>query len=186
MAIITNIDALSVGHYGAILADPPWPWQARSPKGEGRSAKRHYPVMQLDEIKALPVQRIAANDCVLFLWCIDSMLPQALEVIEAWGFTFKTVAFTWVKKNRASDGFFTGMGYWTRANPEMCLLATRGRPCRIARNVQQLVIAPRGRHSEKPAEVHRRIERLVAGPYLELFARRPVAGWDVWGNEVQQ
>ena len=184
MAIITSLDAAPAGHYGAILADPPWSWQARSPKGEGRSAKRHYPVMPLADIKALPVRRVAADDCAMFLWCIDSMLPQALEVIEAWGFTYKTVAFTWIKQNRASDGFFTGMGYWTRANPEMCLLATRGRPKRVAHDVQQLVIAPRGRHSEKPAEVHKRIERLVAGPYLELFARRPAEGWDVWGNEV--
>jgi len=102
MAVISNLHEVTPKQYGAILADPPWSWQARSPKGEGRSAKRHYPVMPLADIKAMPVQRIAADDCALFLWCIDSMLPQALKVIEAWGFTFKTVAFTWVKQNRAS------------------------------------------------------------------------------------
>ena len=130
------------------------------------------------------VQALAAPDCALFLWAVAPLLPGALHLIEDWGFTYKTVAFTWVKQNPAGAGFHKGMGYWTRANPEICLLATRGHPSRLARDVDQLVIAPRGRHSAKPEEVPARIERLVAGPYLELFARRERPGWTVWGNQV--
>jgi N6-adenosine-specific RNA methylase IME4 len=171
----------SRGGCGAILADPPWHWQARSPKGDGRAPP--YARMSLAEIAALPVGELAAPDCALFLWAIDPMLPQALKVIEAWGFAYKTVAFTWVKAS-ASGGYPIGCGYWTRANPEMCLLATRGHPKRLARNVPQLLVAPRRQHSRKPDEARTRIERLVGGPYLELFARERAPGWDAWGDEV--
>jgi N6-adenosine-specific RNA methylase IME4 len=140
--------------------------------------------MTLDEIKQLPVADIAAEDSVLFLWAIDTMLPQAFDVLTAWGFTYKTVAFTWTKLNLKSSGFFTGLGYWTRCNSEQCLLATRGRPKRVHRDVQQLVVAPRREHSRKPDEVRTRIERLVPGPYCELFARESVPGWCAWGNQV--
>jgi N6-adenosine-specific RNA methylase IME4 len=123
----------------------------RSPKGEGRSASNHYGVMSLDDIKALPVADLAAKDCALFLWAIDSMLPQALDVIEAWGFTYKTVGFTWAKTNLKSDGFFTGMGYWTRCNPEQCLLATRGSPKRLHKDVR-LRRSNRGRRDQTTAQ----------------------------------
>jgi N6-adenosine-specific RNA methylase IME4 len=134
--------------------------------------------MSLKEIMALPVADIAAKDSVLFIWAIDSMLPQALEVIKAWGFTYKTVGFTWAKTNAKSQGFFTGLGYWTRCNPEQCLLATRGRPKRLNRDVAQLIVAPRREHSRKPDEVRTRIE-----PFCELFARSSSPGWVTWGNE---
>lgn len=171
--------------YGVIYADPPWFWQARSPKGEDRSAKNHYPVMSLADIKALhpQIDIWAADDCVLFLWAINSMLPQALEVIDAWGFTFKTVGFTWVKTNK-NGAPFTGMGYWTRQNTESCLLATRGKPQRLAKKIPQVLLAPRGEHSAKPAEIHARIKLLVPGPYMEMFARKRAWGWDAWGNEI--
>jgi N6-adenosine-specific RNA methylase IME4 len=105
-------------------------------------------------------------------------------VIEAWGFKYKTVGFTWAKTNKKTLGFFTGLGYWTRGNPEMCLLATKGRPKRINKDVAQLIVAPRGRHSEKPL-LHGEIERLCEGPYIELFARKKTRDhWDFWGNEV--
>lgn len=168
--------------YGAIYADPPWHWRAHSDRGTGRGAVSHYDLMDLDAIKALEIP--AADDCALFLWAINSMLPQALEVVDAWGFTFKTVAFTWVKTNTKSDGYFTGMGYWTRCNPEQCLLATRGRPKRLNRDVRQLMFAPRREHSRKPDEIRTSIERLVPGPYLELFARESAPGWDVWGDQA--
>ena len=96
----------------------------------------------------------------------------------------KTVAFYWVKQNTKSDGFFTGLGYWTRANPEQCLLATRGKPRRVNKDVRKLVVAPRREHSRKPEEVRAQIERLVAGPYLELFARDTKRGWDCWGDQA--
>jgi MT-A70 len=115
------------GRYGVILADPPWHFAVRSPRGEGRSASQHYSTMSLDQIRLMPVASWAAPDCCLFLWCIDPMLPQALDTMAEWGFTFKTVAFHWTKTN-ADGSPFCGMGFWTRANPELCLLGTRGSP----------------------------------------------------------
>ena len=172
-------------HYRVIYADPPWSFATYSRKGKGRSAEAHYDCMGLDEIKVTPVADWAAGDCALFLWATDPLLPRALEVIAAWGFIYKTVAFTWVKTTKDGTGFPIGCGFWTRANPELCLLATRGRPQRISRSVRQLILAPRRAHSRKPDEVYERIESLVPGPYLELFARRRRLGWESWGQEVE-
>jgi N6-adenosine-specific RNA methylase IME4 len=170
--------------FGVIYADPPWSFEVYSGKGKQRSADRHYGTQSLEEIKNLPVEQLAADDCALFMWAVMPELPGALAVLKAWGFTYKTVGFTWVKQNRSGAGLFWGMGYWTRANAELCLLATRGSPKRQAMDVHQIVMSPVGEHSRKPEEVSARIERLVPGPYLELFARRPMNGWTVWGNEI--
>ena len=141
--------------------------------------------MGIDELCALPVETLAAKDCLLFLWATFPMLPEALRLIQAWGFTFKTVAFVWIKQCRKSEGLFTGMGYWTRANAEICLLATRGCPKRAARDVKQVILSHVERHSQKPEEARRRIEALMGDvPRIELFARASPPGWDVWGNEV--
>jgi N6-adenosine-specific RNA methylase IME4 len=141
--------------------------------------------MSLAEICALPVAGIAATDSALFLWATYPNLPEAFEVIKAWGYTYKTVAFTWVKRCKKSPGFFVGLGHWTRANAELCLLATRGRPKRLSRSVRQIIDAPIGRHSAKPAEARTRIVELLGDlPRIELFARERVDGWDCWGNEV--
>lgn len=184
---------LPQGPFGAILADPPWLFSTWSAKGKGRSpdgaakggeGARHYGTMTLGQIVDMPVDEVAAKDCALFLWAIDSMLPEALRVGTAWGFTFKTVAFTWAKTDGARERFHMGMGYWTRGNPEQCLLFTRGKPKRLSASVRQLVVAPRREHSRKPDVVRNRIESLVAGPYLELFARSAAPGWEAWGNEV--
>lgn len=171
--------------YGAILADPPWDFKVRSSKGEGRSASQHYKIMKLADIKAIPVADMAAPDCCLFLWTTDPHLPQALEVMAAWGFTFKTVAFYWAKTNR-NGSFFKGMGYWTRANVEQVLLGTRGHPKRLAKNVERLIVAPRREHSRKPDETRERIERLAGGPYLEYNARSRRPGWTAMGDEVDK
>ena len=172
--------------YNVILADPPWSFRAWSNKGMGRSAEQHYPTMRLEDIKALPVSDLAAEDCVLFLWATFPMLKEALEVAEAWGFVYKTVAFTWVKENRKSPGLFWGLGYWTRANAEVCLLATRGSPKRQSAAVHQVILSPVERHSKKPDEVRERIVTLMGDvPRVELFARQQTPGWDVWGNEVE-
>lgn len=171
-----------------ILADPPWHFAVRSEKGEGRSAKKHYAVMALDDICSLPVAEIASQNAVLFLWVIDPMIEQGYRVMRAWGFTPKTVGFYWVKTNAKSDGYFTGLGYYTRANPEQCILGTRGDGLpRKSKGVKRLIVAPRGQHSEKPPEVHDRIEALFGSDIkrLEMFARRPWPGWDVFGNEVE-
>lgn len=168
--------------YTVIYADPPWHYKVW--RGEG-TAEKHYPTMQMEDIKALPVEKLADKDCVLFLWITMPMLHEAWDVMRAWGFTFKTVAFVWIKLNRQSDGIFWGMGHWTRANAELCLLATRGHPRRQAKNVHQIIISHIEEHSKKPEEARRRIEVLMGDvPRVELFARRPSPGWDVWGNEV--
>jgi N6-adenosine-specific RNA methylase IME4 len=171
-------------HYQLIYADPPWAFATYSHKGKGRSAEAHYDCMSLDEVKALPVADWAADDAILLLWATDPLLPQALKVIRAWGFTYKTVGFYWMKQNASGKGFFTGMGFWTRANPEPCLLATRGHPKRKAADVRKLVVSPRREHSRKPEEMYGNIERLADGPYLELFARASRLGWDSWGSQA--
>ena len=171
--------------YSVIVADPPWSYRVWSKKGANRSAESHYPTMRMEDIKALPVAELADKDCALFLWITFPMLREAWSVMDAWGFTFKTVAFVWVKLNRQVDTLFTGMGYWTRANAEICLLATRGHPKRQARNVHQVIISHVEKHSKKPDEARRRIELLMGDvARVELFARQHPPGWDVWGNEV--
>ena len=170
--------------YKCIYADPPWYFKARSSKGEGRNANQHYNCMELKDICDLPVKDIADDDCVLLMWVIDPMLDLAFDVIEAWGFQYKTVGFTWAKTNKSSMGFFTGLGYWTRGNPEMCLLATKGKPKRISKSVPQLVVEQRREHSRKPDIMYKHIENLLEGPYIELFARQQKEGWDSFGNEV--
>lgn len=170
--------------YSAIYADPPWSFDVWSGAGKDRAAENHYPTMSQDEIEALPVSHFAADDCALFMWAVMPQLPEALRVIEAWGFAFKTCAFVWVKQTQDEQRFATGMGYWTRANAEVCLLATRGSPPRLNADVHQVVMSPRLEHSRKPDEIAARIERLVPGPYIELFARRPRNGWDAWGNQA--
>lgn len=186
-----SLDPPRAGQYRTLYADPPWRFATYSDKGKGRSAEAHYDCMTLADIQALPVAEWAAKDAALFLWVTDPMLRHGLEVIESWGFRYKTVAFYWVKLNKNRGGlvvsprdFFTGMGFWTRANPELCLLATRGKPQRQAADVAKLLVAPRREHSRKPDETYARIERLVAGPYLELFARASRPGWDRYGNEA--
>jgi len=142
--------------------------------------------MNLSDICALPVSEIADKDCALFLWATYPNLREAFEVIDAWGFTYKTVAFTWVKRNKKSEGFFVGLGYWTRSNAEICLLATRGKPQRVSKSVRQVIDTPIERHSKKPNEIRNRIVDLMGDVQkIELFAREKFDGWAVWGNEVE-
>jgi site-specific DNA-methyltransferase (adenine-specific) len=142
--------------------------------------------MKLSDICTLPVAGITDKDCVLFLWATYPNLPEAFEVIKACGFVYKTVAFTWVKRCKKSPGWFVGLGHWTRANAEICLLATKGNPKRISKSVRQIVEAPIAEHSKKPDEVRDRIVELLGDvPRIELFAREKADGWDVFGNEVE-
>lgn len=193
---------LPKGHFRAIYADPPWrfaTWnkqtavQKRGSTSTYTSASVHYHTMAADDIAALPVREVAADDCALFLWICWPMLSEAMALIEAWGFTYKTCAFSWMKAHAQQIDMFRddadasmGMGYWTRANSEPCLLATRGAPKRLSADVRQGIIEPRREHSRKPDCVPSRIERLVAGPYLELFARTTRPGWTVWGNQTDK
>ena len=169
--------------YSIIYADPPWRYEMK--KGQG-VAENHYSTMGIEEICSLPVQEICEKDCALFLWVTFPQLPEAFRVIKAWGFRYKTVAFVWIKLNRSGNGYFFGLGYWTRGNAEICLLAVRGKPKRISRKVFQLIFSPLQEHSRKPAEARERIVELMGDlPRIELFARQQSPGWDVWGNEVE-
>ena len=205
---------LPAGPFGCILADPPWRFATFSAKGRGRcpdgpaplsrnesirnAPERHYTTMSLQDIAALPVAASAARDCLLMLWAVDPMIPQAIAIGEGWGFKFKTVGFYWIKERRTTSRrggqfdredhvrFPMGTGYWTRANPEACLLFTRGSPKRLSAGVRKLIVSPRREHSRKPDEQYERIEALVAGPRLELFARSTRPGWSSWGNETER
>ena len=171
--------------YQIIYADPPWNFRVWSATTSQRPW--HYPRMKIEDVKALPLPSLTAQDCFLFLWATSPNLLEAMGVIEAWGFTYKTIAFNWVKLNKNNMGFFIGMGYYTRQNTELCLLATKGHPRRVNSDVPQIIATPRMAHSRKPDEIVRdRIIRLCGDlPRVELFARRKVEGWDCWGDEVQ-
>jgi len=190
---------LKRGHYGAVLADPPWAYKTYSGDAIPSRAMRnglataHYSTMQPDQISSLPVQSLLAQNSVLFLWATWPTLLDAIEIIKHWGFVYKTCAFAWMKADVSTINLFDdridaymGLGYWTRANSEPCLLATRGKPKRLHADVRQGIIAPRREHSRKPDGIYERIERLVAGPYCELFARQKRKGWDTWGNETDK
>ena len=174
-----------MGQYRVILADPPWQyrvWNEDTSAAHG-AAKHHYPTMTLGTIKALPVAALADRNAALLLWVTMPCLPQGLQVMEAWGFEFKTTAFTWVKLNRNGTPFL-GLGHYTRGNAELCLLGTRGRIRRQSASVPQVLFAGKRQHSRKPDEQYDRIMRLFAGPYCEVFARQRWPGWDVWGNQT--
>lgn len=187
---------LPAPRYSVILADPPWRYEVWSrDTGLGRSAESHYPTMPTAEIEKLSIGDLAARDCCLFMWATWPTIPDAFTLGAAWGFQFKTCAFLWAKTNKRAvqrwtnvddpANWFVGMGFWTRANTEPCLLFTRGKPHRKNADVRQLIVASIAEHSRKPDEQYARIERLVDGPYCELFARRKRAGWYSWGNEVE-
>jgi site-specific DNA-methyltransferase (adenine-specific) len=176
--------------YDVILADPPWHFENYSADAPGmlhdrsRGANRYYPTATVQDICQMTPP---ANDsAVLFLWACWPLLPEAVQVIKAWGFEYKTLAWVWIKANKSFVGFFTGMGYYTRANSEPCLLATRGNlPKPANRGIQALIYSPVMEHSRKPDDQYRKIEALYPGKrYLEMFARRQRIGWDVFGNEV--
>ena len=169
--------------YSIIYADPPWKYKdvkGNNPKMGGIT----YPVMELEEIKQLPIPNICNKDCALFLWVTMPMLQEGLEVIKNWGFKYRTCGFTWVKQNPSGNGIYSGLGHWTNGNAELCLFAKKGTPHRIEKNVKQIILSPRQRHSEKPAETRDRIVELLGDlPRIELYARQHVEGWDCWGNE---
>lgn len=172
--------------YQVIYADPPWSYRDKCAAGN-RGAGFKYETQDIDWIKSLPVVDIADDNCVLFLWATMPLLQEALDTIAAWGFKYKTVGFTWVKKNKIKDSWFWGMGNYTRSNSEVCLLAVKGKnpPKRISNSVHSVVDARIEAHSKKPDEVRDRIVRLMGDvPRIELFARNHTEGWDVWGNEV--
>lgn len=173
------------GCYNVILCDPPWKFRVWREAGKGRTAATYYPTMDVKDICALPVIDLAAKDCTLFIWGTWPTLKDTMKVMEAWKFEYKTCAFLWAKLTRNLFKFHMGLGYWTRANTEYCLLATRGNPKRVSKAVRQLVLAPVRERSRKPDEVHEKIVDLMGDvPRIELFARRQVPGWDALGDAI--
>ena len=167
--------------YNIVYADPPWQYWESGNKNQSL----HYTTMTIDEICDLPVKDITDDNCVLFMWVTYPILDQAFRVIESWGFKYSTAAFVWVKKNKQKDTPFVGCGAWTRANSELCLLATKGNVMRLDASVSQVVESPIEEHSKKPDVVRELITKLVGElPRVELFCRNPAEGWDVWGNEA--
>ena len=165
--------------YNIIYADPPWKY--------GNDAKKHYPTIPIQDIHNFPVDKIAADNCALFLWVTFPILPEALETVRKWGFRYVTVAFTWIKTNKRNRNPFFGMGNWTRANAEICVLGFRGKLKRNSNKVSQVVLSPLREHSRKPDEIRDKIVELMGDlPRIELFARQSAKGWDCWGNETDK
>lgn len=170
-------------NYKVILCDPPWTYNDKAAAGK-RGVSFKYQTMNANALSALNVQGIADGDCALFMWSTPPMMPVALEVMQHWGFLYKTIAFTWVKKTK-NDKVHWGMGNYTRANPEHVLLGVKGKPKRCSASVHSFVEAKIGKHSAKPPIVRDKIVQLMGDvPRIELFARERVEGWDAWGNEV--
>lgn len=188
-----DLSMLSDGQFPVIYADPATNFKTRSGKGMGRSAEKHYATMKWPQLKALgvEVQRVAHKNTVLLIWTTWPQLGNTMDLIKDWGFVYKTGGFDWLKADGKSLDLFDDaikadmkMGYWTRSNGEPCLLATRGRPRRRSASVRMGIIEPARQHSRKPDCVYPRIEQLLAGPYLELFARTTRPGWTSIGDQV--
>lgn len=177
-----------VSGYQVIYADPPWAYNQRAETDSFRGgAMRHYNTMSTADICALPVKKLCANPALLFMWATYPLLPDALRVVEAWGFKYCTVAFTWVKLNPSNGGIFFGVGHYTKSNAEICLLARYGKKAISPdiNTVSQVIVSPRMEHSRKPDEARRRIEQMYPQcSRVELFARRQSPGWDVMGDGV--
>ena len=172
--------------FSVLHLDPPWNYRVYSKKGQGRSAENHYKTMNIDDICNLDIQSIAEDNCILFLWVTFPCLLEGLRAISEWGFTYKTLGFCWVKRNKKeTNSWFWGLGFWTRANPELCLIATKGKPKRVSKAVHCVVDTPIEKHSKKPDEVRKRIELLMGDvSRCELFAREQYEGWTCLGNEI--
>ena len=185
--------------YQIIYADPPWGSNSQFGRDKNKGNEQHYPLMTLQNIKDLPIKELADENCILFLWVVDTQLFDAGEVIRDWGFVYKTVGFSWYKKNKIASTMFFGLGYWTRANTEICLLATKGNPKRVDKGISQVIenldfnylyteqiFATIREHSRKPDEVREKIVKLCGDlPRIELFAREQFEGWDAWGNQIE-
>ena len=196
--------------YEVLLVDPPWSFKVwNKDTGSGRSAEAHYRTMSLKDICDLPVKEVCAPNCALFLWSVWPSIFDARDVIEAWGFKYKTLGFEWWKLNKGwlktwftlartrnllnshddmkllESLFFFGMGYYTRTNSEPCLLATRGSMPVAVHNERNFIIAPVRKHSQKPDEQYDKIEKLYPNKrYLELFARQTRPNWTSLGYDI--
>jgi N6-adenosine-specific RNA methylase IME4 len=181
-----NVTPFPNQQYQIIYADPPWSYRDKALAGN-RGAECKYAVQSPEWLKALPVADLAAPNCALFCWVTMPKLDEIWDIFDSWGFVYKTCAFTWVKRCRVSDAWNWGMGRWTRANAELCLLAIKGHPKRISAAVHSVVDTHIEGHSKKPDVVRNRIIELLGNlPRIELFARQRAQGWDAWGDELPQ
>ncbi len=175
--------------YNIIYADPPWKATESGSGVRGTSDlhKRYNGVMTIEEICALPIKDICEKDCVLFLWVTFPRLLEGIKTIDAWGFKYHSLGFNWIKLNKKADTPFWGMGYYTRQNPEICLVATKGNKFKpLVRNIHSVVMTPIEEHSKKPDIVRDNIVKIIGDlPRIELFARQKTDGWDVFGNEIE-
>lgn len=173
--------------YNIIYADPPWLYTSdpKAKRGIWGLSQDHYKSMSIKDLKELPVNDICEDNCILFMWATFPNLRQALDLVEAWGFTYKTVAFTWVKQNKAGTEIKKyGLGWYTRSNAEIVLIGRKGKFDRKSASVKQIILSPIEGHSKKPDEVRDRILELCGDlPRIELFAREKTEGWDYWGND---
>lgn len=204
----TDLRREQTGGFRVIYADPPWPFENRSPRGMQKNAAQHYPCMAIEDIASLPVEILASDNCALFMWGVWPLMPHWQTIIAGWGFKYAGLAWEWIKFNPETGKYAFGPGYGTRKNVEPCLLATRGAPrlkddCpllgeigagTLARSVRDFIEewpgdalrARRREHSRKPDEAVARIETMFDGPYLELFSRSRRLGWSAWGNETEK
>ena len=178
---------LPEGKFKIIYADPPWKYNdKRQNPDTDRPAKYggiSYDVMDTEDICNIPVSSIADDDCILFLWATFPNMPSALKVIEAWGFKYKTLGFSWIKMNK-NQGYFFGIGSYTKSNCEVCLIATKGKPVIMSDKISSVIVSPIHGHSKKPDIVRTKIVQLMGDiPRIELFARTRVHGWTTFGND---
>lgn len=199
-----TFEGLPRGHFACIAADPPWNFKSRTPltaqnAGARRDAEKHYPVMPIADIAAMPVSELAARDAHLFLWTTGPFLRASFDVMDGWGFNYSGIGFVWVKAKKTHGRqlelmssadiertFFLGLGHTTRKNCEFVLLGRRGSPKRLAKDVRELIFSPLREHSRKPDEFFQRVERYCDGPRLELFSREEREGWTAWGNQTEK
>lgn len=168
--------------YKIIYADPPWQYDDKS-LSHGGGAECHFDTMSVEDICHLPIEQLADEDSILFIWGTWTHINEVQRVIRYWGFDYKTVGFVWIKKYSNGKNYF-GMGRWTRANTEYCLIATRGKPKRLNDSISQIIESIPKAHSKKPDLIRKKIVQLVGDlPRIELFARTKIHGWDTWGND---
>ncbi|WP_371432912.1 MT-A70 family methyltransferase [Novosphingobium sp.] len=169
--------------YGALLIDPPWRFSNYSAKGEAKNPVAHYSCMTLADLKAMPVNQLAAPDCAMIMWATAPLLPEAVELLRAWGFTYKS-AGAWAKQSSTGKKWAFGTGYCFRSASEFFLLGTIGKPRFKSRSVRNLIVAPVREHSRKPDDQYEMVEQLFDGPYAEVFSRADRPGWDSFGDEA--
>lgn len=193
--------------FKVILSDVPWLYNDKR-EGYGGSAP-HYASLSTEDLAKLPVKEISDDDCILFFWTTFPFLPEALHIMESWGFKYKTVGFVWIKLNTQINRiigqirefllnpgienllamfkkiFFYGIGSYTRSNVEVCLIGIKGRPAVLNKNISQLIVWPKSKHSEKPKSIMSKIVEMMGDvPRIEIFSREKVEGWEVLGNEI--